>query len=95
MVDDWVIQVHKEVLKKHIPLLESAGQKNDYEDIVEILRKNPYENIRSREKLNPRNKQIFSMRVNSKHRVVCTINKEAHTIKIWSAWSHYENRVPK
>lgn len=95
MVSDWQVKVHKDVLKKQIPLLKSIGLISDYEDIIGILKKNPYENIRSREKLNPRNKQIFSMRINSKHRVVYTIEKEKHLVKVWSAWSHYEKRMPK
>lgn len=92
---DWQVKVHKEVLKKQLPLLKAVGLLADYEDIISILKKNPYENIRSREKLNPRNKQIFSMRVNSKHRVVYTIEKENHVVKVWSAWSHYEKGIPK
>lgn len=95
MEADWQVKVHKDVLKKQIPLLKSTGLISDYEDIISTLKKNPYENIRSREKLNPRNKQIFSMRINSKHRVVYTIEKEKHLVKIWSAWSHYEKGMPK
>ena len=95
MVSEWQVKVHKDVLKKQIPLLRSVGLISDYEDIIDILKKNPYENIRSREKLNPRNKQIFSMRIKSKHRVVYTIEKEKRLVKVWSAWSHYEKGIPK
>lgn len=95
MANSWVIKAHKDVTKKQVPLLRSAGLYDDYQDVINILRENPYENIRSREKLNPRNKQIFSMRINSKHRVVYTIDKDNHVVKVWSAWSHYENGMPK
>lgn len=95
MAVDWQVKVHKDVLKKQIPLLKASGLFDDYEDIICTLKSNPYENIRSREKLNPRNKEIFSMRINSKHRVVYTIEKEQHLVKVWSAWSHYEKGIPK
>ncbi|MEW4403846.1 Txe/YoeB family addiction module toxin [Enterococcus sp. AN402] len=90
MATDWKVKVYKDVLKKQLPLLKATGLICDYEDIIGILKKNPYENIRSREKFSLRNKQIFSMRINSKHRVVYTIEKEKHLVNVWSAWSHYE-----
>lgn len=34
------------------------------------------------------------MRINSKHRVVYTI-EEKHLVKVWSAGSHYEKRNAK
>lgn len=38
----WQFVSHKEVKKKHVPLLEQAGLLKDYRDIVKILSKNPY-----------------------------------------------------
>lgn len=92
---EWKVCVHKDVLKKQLSLLEAAGLLDDYNDIIYVLKINPYENVRSREKLNPRNKQIYSMRINSKHRVVYTIDKAKRLVKVWSAWSHYEKGLPK
>lgn len=95
MGNSWTVKAHKDVTKKQIPLLKSVGLLDDYLAIIDSLRNNPYENVRSREKLNPRNKQIFFIRINSRHRVVYTINKENHVVKVWSAWSHYENGLPR
>lgn len=91
---DWKIRQYKEVKKKHIPLLEKAGLKGDYDEIVEILRKNPFEQVRRNEVLEPKHKKIHSMRINGQHRVVFTIDKKEKTVTIWAAWSHYEKNIP-
>ncbi len=95
MSSEWTVRAHKDIKKKHIPLLEQIGLKSDYDEIVELLKTNPYSTSRNREKLNPKNKEVFSMRINNKHRVVYTIDKQNKIVTIFSAWSHYENRMPK
>lgn len=35
------------------------------------------------------------MRINSKHRVVYIISKKDKIVKVWAAWSLYENNIPK
>ena len=91
----WKVVVHREVTKKHLPLLEAIGLKGDYEDILSILKHNPFERVRNFEKLEPKNKSIFSMRLNNQHRVIYTIDKQSKTVKVYAAWSHYENNMPK
>lgn len=92
---EWKVSAHKEVLKKHLPLLEQAGLKKDFDEIVRILKENPFSTKRRREKLQPKQKDLYSMRLNSKHRVVYTVDQETKTVKIWAAWSHYEDNIPK
>lgn len=87
----WKVKAYKAVIKKDIPLLKRSKLYDQFEEIVEILKSNPYSNIRRMEKLNPKNKKIFSMRINGQHRVVYTIDKKQKTVVVWSAWSHYEN----
>lgn len=53
MGNPWTVKAHKDVTKKQIPLLKSVGLLDDYLTIIDSLRNNPYENVRSREKLNP------------------------------------------
>lgn len=95
MSDEWTVRVHKEVKKKHIPLLEKVNLLTDYDEVIEILKRNPFTRVRNFEKLNPKHKEIFSMRINSKHRVVYTVDKKSKIVKVWAAWSHYENNVPR
>jgi Txe/YoeB family toxin of toxin-antitoxin system len=97
MSDDskWRVLHHREVKKVDIPLLEKSGLKADFDDVIQILKENPYQRVRNMEILNPRQKQIDSMRINVKHRVVYTIDKKNKIVKIWSAWTHYQQRMPK
>ena len=81
--------------KIDISLLERSVLKDDFDEIVKALKEKPYQRIRNMELLQPRNKQIYSMRINVKHRVVYTIDKENRVVKIWSAWTHYQQRMPK
>ena len=92
---DWAVIPHRSVKKEDIPKLERVGLKGDFDEVVGILKKNPYSRERSMELMQPKNKQIYSMRINIQHRVVYTIHKEDKIVKIWSAWSHYQQRIPR
>lgn len=94
MNQTWKVMAHRDVKKKDIPLLEQANLKNDFDEIIASLKNNPFKNFRNFEKLNPKNKKIYSLRINKQHRVVYTVNKKKNEVKIWSAWSHYEKRTP-
>lgn len=92
---EWTVIPHKLVKREDIPRLEAVGLKRDFDEVVAILKENPYSRSRRMEKLNPKHREIYSMRINIKHRVVYTIDKPNRIVKIWSAWSHYEQRLPK
>ncbi|WP_019790187.1 Txe/YoeB family addiction module toxin [Streptococcus sobrinus] len=94
-MSQWIIIPHKLVKRDDIPKLEQASLKEDFNEIVAILKENPYSRVRRMEKLNPKNREIYSMRINVQHRVVYTIDKKQKLVKIWSAWSHYKQRLPK
>ena len=88
----WKVAAHKDIKKKHLPLLKQAGLLDDFEDIVKILKNNPYEQVRNNKVLQPKEKKMYSMRINGQHRVVFTIDKK---VTLWSAWSHYKRGMPK
>ena len=92
---EWTLLPHREVKNKDISLLKESGLKEDFDEIVAALKQNPYQQIRNMELLKPQQKKIYSMRINIQHRVVYTIDKKNKIIKIWSAWSHYQLRIPK
>ena len=89
----WKILQHRDIKKKHIPLLERDGLKGDFNNIIEILQKNPFEQVRLNEVLQLNDKKIRSMRINGKHRVIFTIAKATRTVTIWAAWSHNEENL--
>jgi len=90
----WTVIPHKDVKKADITKLEKVGLKQDFDEIVAILKKNPYSRERNMELMKPKNKHIYSMRINIQHRVVYTVHKQDKIVKIWSAWSHYRQRIP-
>lgn len=94
-MSQWTVIPHKLVKQDDLPKLGQAGLKKDFDEIIAILKENPYRRVRRMEKLNSKNKEIYSMRINVQHRVVYTIDKEKKIVKLWSAWSHYEQRLPK
>ncbi|GAA0054109.1 Txe/YoeB family addiction module toxin [Streptococcus canis] len=94
-MSEWIVIPHKLVKRDDIPKLEAVGLKRDFDDIISILKENPYSRKRRMEKLHPKHKEIYSMRINVQHRVVYTIHKQDKLVKTWSAWSHYEQRLPR
>jgi Txe/YoeB family toxin of toxin-antitoxin system len=55
-----------------------------------FLRKNPFENPPSYEKLVGNLRGCYSRRINIKHRLVYRVIKETKTVEILRMWSHYE-----
>ncbi|MGY3772616.1 Txe/YoeB family addiction module toxin [Tetragenococcus solitarius] len=81
--------------KEHILSLEKSGLKKDFDEIVDTLKENPFANVRKQEKLSPKSRGLYSMRINNKHRVVYSVNKKDKEVIILATWSHYEKDIPK
>ncbi|KLI75660.1 MULTISPECIES: Txe/YoeB family addiction module toxin [Lacticaseibacillus] len=94
MTNEWHVIPHRDVKRKDELLLQKANLFEKYMHIIKTLKENPFSRKYHHEMLQPKAEKIYSMRINSKHRVVYTVDKKAHLIKIWSAWSHYEQRKP-
>ena len=75
---------------KDFPKLTSAGLDKKAKVLIELLKENPYQNIPSYEKLVGDMEGLYSRRINIKHRLVYQVYEEEKTVKILSAWSHYE-----
>lgn len=92
--NEYIVIPHREVKKKDELLLEKANLFNKYMEIIKCLKDNPYSSQHNREILQPKSKKIYSMRINNQHSVIYTIDKKSKVVKVWSAWTHYENRKP-
>ena len=77
---------------KSLVILEKKMLTNGCLESTAII--DAYSNEFACEALTPKSKKIYSMRINSQHRVVYTIDKVQHEVKIWSAWSHYQKNIP-
>ena len=70
---------------KTIPAL-----KRNVENLLEVLRNNPFQNPPPYEKLKGSLGDFYSRRINAQHRLVYRVIEKEKTIMIVSMWSHYE-----
>lgn len=76
---------------KDFPNLSSVGLDKKVKDLINLIKKNPFQNPPSYEKLVKDMENLYLRRINLKHRLVYEVYEKEKTIKIVSAWSHYEN----
>ena len=57
--------------------------------LIEILKKNPFENPPPYEKLVGNLTGIYSRRINIQHRLVYEVREEDKIVRIHRMWSHY------
>ena len=76
--------------QKDAKKLSAAGLRPRAEELLEILKKNPFKKPPPFEKLVGDLSGAWSRRINIKHRLVYQVLKEIKTIKIIRMWTHYE-----
>lgn len=82
--------VYTKQVIKDIPKLKSANLDKNAKALIEVIRKNPFQNPPPYEKLVGDLQELYSRRINIKHRLVYQVIEEEKTVKIVSLWSHYE-----
>lgn len=80
----------KNSAKPDLKKIKRSNLKDNFQDVVDQLKKDPYKNNQGFEKLEPPISGKYSRRINIKHRVVYTVDEANKIINIYSAWSHYE-----
>ena len=70
--------------------LSSAGLRPKAEALLEVLRKNPFQNPPPYEKLVGDLAGAYSRRINIQHRLVYQVLPEIKTVKVIRLWTHYE-----
>lgn len=73
-----------------IPKLKAARLDNKAKALLDVIRKNPYQNPPPYEKLVGDLQGAYSRRINIKHRLVYEVLEEEQTVKVISLWIHYE-----
>ena len=76
---------------KRLPNLKSAGLNDKLEQLIEIIRNNPYQIPPFYEKLTGDMSEYYSRRINIQHRLVYQVLEDEKIVKILSIWSHYED----
>jgi toxin YoeB len=70
--------------------LTAAGLRSKAEELLNLLKENPFKKPPPFEKLVGDLSGAYSRRINIQHRLVYQVIKEKRTVKIIRMWSHYE-----
>ncbi len=85
----WRVVFTKRALKD-AKKLSAAGLRSKAEELLNILRENPYQTPPPFEKLIGDLSGAYSRRINIQHRLVYQILDDEKTVKIIRMWTHYE-----
>ena len=85
----WKIVFTKHA-QKDAKKLSGSGLKSKAEEIIEILKQNPYQTPPPYEKLVGDLSGAYSRRLNIQHRIVYQILNDDKIVKIIRMWTHYE-----
>ena len=86
----YKIMYHKKALKDIERLKESKLEKKA-KMLIDVIKKDPYQNPPPYEKLVGDLEGLYSRRINIQHRLIYKVNKDEKQISVLSMWSHYEN----
>ena len=76
--------------QKDAQKLASAGLKPKANDLIELLRRDPFQTPPPFEKLVGDLSGAYSRRINIQHRLVYQVLEEERTVKVIRMWTHYE-----
>jgi len=76
--------------QKDVKKLSSSNLKKQAEEILEILKKDPFKDYPPYERLIGDLTGAFSRRINIQHRIVYQVYEKEKTVKVIRMWTHYE-----
>lgn len=85
----WTL-VYTKQAQKDARRLAAAGLKRKAEELLKVLRQNPYQNPPPFEKLVGDLAGAYSRRINIHHRLVYEVLAKIRTVKVIRLWTHYE-----
>jgi len=86
---NWKVVFTKQA-QKDARRLAAAGLKSKAEELIEILRQDPWRSPPPFEKLLGDLAGAYSRRINIQHRLVYQILERERIVKILRLWTHYE-----
>lgn len=81
--------VYTKQAKKDAKKAASSGLKSKIEDLLEIIKEDPFEKYPPYEKLVGNLEGAYSRRINIQHRLVYQVYEKEKTIKVIRMWTHY------
>jgi len=85
----WQLAFTKQA-QKDARKLKAANLKPQAEKLLDLLRKNPFQNPPPYEKLVGDLAGAYSRRINIQHRLVYQVLEKEHIVKVLRMWTHYE-----
>jgi Txe/YoeB family toxin of toxin-antitoxin system len=85
----WNI-VYTNLAKRDAKKLSRSELKPQAQQLLDVLKENPYQKPPSYEKLVGDLSGAYSRRINIQHRLVYQVLEDIKTVKIIRMWSHYE-----
>jgi len=85
----WRLEFSK-AAAKNVSKLASAGLKPKAQELLDVLRRNPWQNPPPYEKLIGELAGAYSRRINRQHRLVYRVDESDHRVDILRMWTHYE-----
>ena len=82
--------VYTKHAQKDARKLAASGLKRKTQELLKVLKENPYQNHPPYEKLVGDLSGAYSRRINIQHRLVCQVFEEEHVVKVLRLWTHYE-----
>lgn len=86
---NWKVVFTKQA-QKDAKKLALSGLKSNAENMIELLKQNPYQTPPPYEKLTGDLSGAFSRRLNIQHRLVYQILNDEKIVKVIRMWTHYE-----
>jgi Txe/YoeB family toxin of toxin-antitoxin system len=88
-VSEWLVIFSKRA-QKDARLLDAAGLKARVDELIEVLREDPFRSPPRFEKLRGELEGALSRRINLQHRLVYIVLSEEREVRVLRMWSHYE-----
>jgi toxin YoeB len=82
--------VYAKHAQKDAQKLAASGLKAKAQELLAIVKENPFQNPPPYEKLVGDLAGAYSRRINIQHRLVYEVLPKQHTVKVLRMWSHYE-----
>ncbi|WP_330997998.1 Txe/YoeB family addiction module toxin [Pectinatus haikarae] len=86
----YKLEYYKKAVKD-IPRLKGANLDKKVKILIELLRKNPFQNPPPYEKLVGDLTGYYSRRINIQHRLIYEVLEEQNTVRIIQMWTHYDD----
>ena len=82
--------VYTKHAQKDAKKVAASGLKRKAQELLNVLKENPYQNPPPYEKLVGNLNGAYSRRINIQHRLVYQVLEEEHVVKVLRLWTHYE-----